>query len=66
MAEKISKTARASMRAKDKESAKHQVIPCPLCETAMTATKVIQKPRGMHWICSKCGYRERIHPLRTK
>ena len=59
MAEKLSKTARASMGGKEAGFEK----PCPTCGTGMVATKVIknrQMPGGMYWICPKDGERFKI------
>jgi hypothetical protein len=59
MAEKLSKTARASMGDKSKGYEK----PCPTCGTGMVATKVVkyrQMPGGMYWICPKDGERFKI------
>ena len=59
MAEKISKTARASLGDKQVRTEK----PCPKCNTPMVATRVIktsERPGGMYWICSKDDHREKI------
>jgi len=59
MAEKLSKTARASMGDKGSSYAK----PCPSCGTGMVATQVVkyrQVPGGMYWICPKDGERIKI------
>ncbi len=59
MAEKISKTARASLMDKGETHA-HM---CPLCGTAMVATKVIryrEMPGGMFWICPKDDNRNNV------
>jgi hypothetical protein len=59
MAEKISKTARASLGDK---GAKYE-HPCPQCGTTMVATKVmksLEKPGGMYWICPKDDHRIKI------
>jgi hypothetical protein len=48
MAEKISKTARASMRGKKAPFVKN----CKPCNAGMIATKVLSRPRGMYWVCS--------------
>jgi len=59
MAEKISKTARASMG--DKGAGYEH--PCPKCGTTMIATKVIKyrdRPGGMYWICPKDDNRIKI------
>ncbi|MBZ5498070.1 MAG: hypothetical protein LAP85_16850 [Acidobacteriia bacterium] len=59
MAEKLSKTARASMG--DKGSSYER--PCPSCGTGMVATRVIkyrQVPGGMYWVCPKDGERVKI------
>ena len=59
MAEKLSKTARASMGDK---GARHEKL-CPSCKTPMVATKVIkmrQIPGGMYWICPKDDNRIKI------
>ncbi len=59
MAEKISKTARASLG--DKGTVHGQV--CPQCGTPMVATKVMkcrETPGGMYWICPKDDYRIKI------
>jgi len=57
MAEKLSKTARASMG--DKGAAGFERT-CPTCGTGMVATRVVkyrQIPGGMYWICPKDGER---------
>jgi hypothetical protein len=59
MAEKISKTARASLGDKGETHA-HK---CPQCSGAMVATKVIKyrgMPGGMYWICPKDDSRVKI------
>jgi hypothetical protein len=59
MAEKLSKTARASLGDK---GAKH-VNSCPHCGTVMVATKVMRYrdlPGGMYWICPKDDHRIKI------
>jgi len=59
MAEKVSKTARASSG--DKRT-RHEKL-CPTCKTPMVATKVIryrQFPGGMYWICPKDDNRIKI------
>lgn len=59
MAEKISKTARASLGDKGETHA-HM---CPQCGTAMVATKVMKyqdNPGGMYWICPKDDNRVKI------
>ena len=59
MAEKISKTARASLGDK---GAKHEHN-CPECGTTMVATKVIKyrdMPGGMFWVCPKDDNRMKI------
>ena len=59
MAEKLSKTARASMGDK---GARYE-HPCPQCGTVMIATKVIKSqgnPGGMYWICPKDDHRVKI------
>jgi hypothetical protein len=59
MAEKISKTARASLGDK---GAKHE-HPCSKCGTIMVATKVMktrESSGGMYWICPKDDNREKI------
>jgi hypothetical protein len=59
MAEKLSKTARASMGDKGLSFEK----PCPTCGTGMVATKVVkyhQIPGGMYWVCPKDGERIKI------
>ncbi len=51
MAEKISKTARASLGQRGSAGAAKQ---CPECGSEMVATKVIKsvgQPGGMYWIC---------------
>ncbi len=57
MAEKISKTARASLGQKGSAGAARN---CPQCGTALVPTKVIKsagQPGGMYWVCSKDEYR---------
>ncbi|HSW39070.1 MAG TPA: hypothetical protein VLL97_06220 [Acidobacteriota bacterium] len=59
MAEKLSKTARASLGNK-KES---QSLACPQCGASMIATKVIKyrdMPGGMFWVCPKDDNRVKI------
>ena len=59
MAEKLSKTARASLGDKGASFMK----PCPSCGTGMVATRVVkyrQVPGGMYWVCPKDGEREKI------
>ena len=59
MAEKLSKTARASIG--DKGSI--HSCQCPECGTNMVATKVIKfqgMPGGMYWICPKDDLRIKI------
>jgi hypothetical protein len=59
MAEKLSKTARASLGDRGLSYAK----PCPTCGAGMVATKVVkyrQMPGGMYWICAKDGERIKI------
>jgi len=59
MAEKISKTARASLGDKG-ETHSHA---CPQCGTSMVATKVMKYrdiPGGMYWICPKDDHRIKI------
>lgn len=59
MAEKLSKTARASMGDKGASFEK----PCPTCGTGMVATKVVkyrEMPGGMYWICPKDGERVKV------
>jgi len=59
MAEKLSKTARASLGEKGTSFARA----CPSCGTGMVATQVIkyrQTPGGMYWICPKDGERVKI------
>lgn len=56
MAEKLSKTARASLGKK-----KVDVVVCPVCLIGLVATLVLKtknSPGGMYWVC-KCGYRRR-------
>jgi predicted RNA-binding Zn-ribbon protein involved in translation (DUF1610 family) len=61
MGEKISKTAKASMRGSKVVAVRN----CPMCGEAMVATKVVNRyttiPGGMYWICKKCDFRERVH-----
>lgn len=57
MAEKISKTARASLGQRGEAGTAKA---CPQCGTAMVATKVIKsagRPGGMYWVCQKDDYR---------
>jgi hypothetical protein len=59
MAEKISKTARASLGDKG-ETHSHK---CPQCGASMVATKVMKyrdTPGGMYWICPKDDQRVKI------
>ncbi len=59
MAEKISKTARASLGDKGET---HAHI-CPQCGTAMVATKIMKylgMPGGMYWICPKDDNRIKV------
>ncbi|MBN1568881.1 MAG: hypothetical protein JXA73_13615 [Acidobacteria bacterium] len=59
MAEKLSKTARASLGDKGET---HAHI-CPQCGTSMVATKVMkyrEMPGGMYWICPKDDHRIKI------
>jgi predicted RNA-binding Zn-ribbon protein involved in translation (DUF1610 family) len=59
MAEKLSKTARASLGSKEK-GYEHA---CPECGTIMVATKVIKyrdMPGGMFWVCPKDDHRIKI------
>ena len=59
MAEKISKTARAS--AGDK-AARYEKT-CPTCGSAMIATRVVKflkRPGGMYWVCPKDDQRIKI------
>ena len=59
MAEKISKTARASMGQRGVAGASRS---CPECGTPLVATKVVRsagQPGGMFWICHKDDYRIR-------
>lgn len=60
MAEKISKTARASLGAKGSAGAA-QV--CPTCGSQLVATRVVRSPEfpgGMYWVCQKDDYRAKI------
>jgi len=57
MAEKLSKTARASL---GKKGAAGGIRSCPQCGTPMVATKVVRSafmPGGMYWVCEKDDYR---------
>lgn len=57
MAEKISKTARASLGQKGSAGASKM---CPQCGTQMVATRVVKsagQPGGMYWVCYKDDYR---------
>jgi hypothetical protein len=57
MAEKISKTARASLGQKGLAGIGRN---CPQCGSAMVATKVIRSafsPGGMYWVCQKDDHR---------
>ncbi len=57
MAEKISKTARASL---GQRGAAGLTKSCPQCGSGMVATKVIKaagRPGGMYWVCQKDDFR---------
>ncbi|MFQ5739216.1 MAG: hypothetical protein ACE5JX_09380 [Acidobacteriota bacterium] len=57
MAERISKTARASLGQKGISGSERS---CPQCGSEMVATRVIRSagfPGGMYWICEKDNYR---------
>jgi hypothetical protein len=57
MAEKLSKTARASL---GKRGAAGGGRDCPQCGSPMVATKVIRsafQPGGMYWVCQEDDYR---------
>ena len=57
MAEKLSKTARASLLQK---GAAGNTRTCPQCGTPMVATRVVRSsfsPGGMYWVCQKDDYR---------
>lgn len=57
MAEKLSKTARASLGRKGAAGADRL---CPECGGPLVATKVIRSsfsPGGMYWVCQKDDYR---------
>ena len=57
MAEKISKTARASLGQRGDAGLSKA---CPQCGTPMVATKVIKsagRPGGMYWVCQKDDFR---------
>lgn len=57
MAEKISKTARASL---GQRGASGAAKVCPQCGETMVATKVVRSsgnPGGMYWVCYKDDYR---------
>ena len=57
MAEKISKTARASL---GQRGARGGVQSCPTCGEEMVATKIVRSsgnPSGMYWVCYKDDYR---------
>ena len=59
MAEKISKTARASLG----EKAARYEKTCPTCSTPMIATRVVKflgTPGGMYWVCPKDDYRVKV------
>ena len=59
MAEKISKTARASLG----DKGFRYEHPCPSCGSSMVATKVMKyrgTPGGMFWICPKDDNRVKI------
>lgn len=60
MAEKISKTARASLGQKGSSGAARS---CPNCGDSMVPTKVIRsagRPGGMFWVCQKDDSRIKI------
>lgn len=57
MAEKISKTARASLGQKGSAGSARN---CPHCNSPMVVTRVIRtagQPGGMYWVCQKDDYR---------
>lgn len=57
MANKISKTARASLGVKGTAGTGRV---CPQCGAAMVATRVVRsagRPGGMYWVCQKDEYR---------
>lgn len=57
MAEKLSKTARASLGQKGTAGSTRL---CPQCGDQMVATRVIKspiRPGGMYWVCQKDDYR---------
>lgn len=57
MAEKLSKTARASLLQK---GAAGTARLCPQCGSPLVATKVARSafaPGGMYWVCQKDDYR---------
>ncbi len=59
MAEKLSKTARASLG----EKGQKYENACPQCGTSMVATRVIRYrdvPGGMYWVCPKDDYRVKV------
>lgn len=59
MAEKISKTARASLGQRGEAGAARM---CPECGSQMVATRVVRsagQPGGMFWVCQKDDYREK-------
>jgi len=59
MAEKLSKTARASLG----DKLTHKGRTCPSCGSGMVATKVMryrQTPGGMYWVCPKDDHRIKI------
>jgi hypothetical protein len=59
VAEKLSKTARASLGDKGHRHEQN----CPQCGTAMVATKVMKyrdMPGGMYWVCPKDDNRVKI------
>ncbi len=61
MAEKISKTARASLGVKGSAG---QARSCPQCGSDMVATRIVRSaglPGGMYWVCQDDDYR-----IRTK
>jgi len=60
MAEKLSKTARASL-GKKKDAGRIQA--CPKCGNPMVPTKVIRSagiPGGMYWVCQKDDTRMKV------
>jgi len=57
MAEKLSKTARASLGQRGSAGGGRV---CPHCGTPMVATRVIKSafsPGGMYWVCQQDDYR---------